>query len=71
MCKRGFTRWSSLFHSNGLACSGKEHALLSFAETEPQNIGVLGKSVLLWDRSSNRRLEDDHSQGLEERLLLY
>lgn len=44
---------------------------LSFAETEPQNIGVLSKSVLLWDRTSKRELEDDHSQGLEERLLLY
>lgn len=43
---------------------------LSFAETEPRNIGVLSKSVLLRDRTSKQKLEDDHSHGLEERLLL-
>lgn len=29
----------------------------TFAETEPQDSGVLSKSVLLWDWTSKRRLE--------------
>ena len=65
--------WRARGGCQGVCASGGSHAglvysilmralarnahFLSFAETEPQNIGVSSKSVLLWDRTSKQRLE--------------